>query len=110
MLPYDSIEKPKIKTKRTPRDFSDLQLSGESIEKQKNDMRKKIWPDVDDFGKKSGRDLLHAQASFFRFWSRSFSSVRKPILMFFYSLESWESELFVSVHHFWFLLYDIGVN
>ena len=42
MLPYDSIEKPKIKTKTSSwQNFGD-QLLGESIEKQRNGMRQKI--------------------------------------------------------------------
>ena len=48
MLPSDSIEKTKIKTETTPRTYLDLQLSGESTEKQKNGTRKKILPNVDD--------------------------------------------------------------
>ena len=78
MLPYDSIEKPKIKTKTsTSYNFGD-QLLGESIEKQRNGMRKKnraIYRTFHQILKTGFGQICHT------FSNGSFSLVCEAILM-----------------------------
>ena len=65
MLSADSIEKPKIKTKRKNSHNFGHQISGESVEKQRNGMRLKFWQIRHTLGSKSCNKILE---DFCLFW------------------------------------------